>query len=392
MHIQWNEKYTTIALYAFLVLCGGLVAALLLWNLPGLLAALGGLLVILRPFIWGVAIAYVLSRPARFFEERLFGALLRRGRRSLARGLAVSLALLLLLAVLGALLGVLLPQLAGSVLRFAEQLPQYARSLSAWAGGLLSRVGFSAENALSDWALAQQDALRRGLLALQDSLPSLALDAFNFIGSAALALVFAVYLLASREKFIMQLKKLCFALFPKKFTERTIRICRESHGIFSRFLSGKIFEALLLGVLTFLGMSVMGLSYPLLVGMLMAIANLVPVIGPVIGAIPSALILLLADPRQVPWFLALVLVLQGIDGQWLGPKILGGSTGLTAFWVIFAIVLGGGLFGVLGTILGVPVFALFYSLVRSFADARLAKKGLSARAEDYHSSAAPRPK
>ena len=165
----------------------------------------------------------------------------------------------------------------------------------------------------------------------------------------------------------------------EKFTERMILVTRESHTIFSNFISGKLLESAIVGVLTFVCMTIIGIDYALLISIIMGIFNLVPFFGPFIGAIPSALLLLILNPADALWFIILTLVLQQLDGQLIGPKILGDSTGLTAFWVIFAIVLGGGLFGVLGMILGIPLFAVFYSLVREFTNSRLEKKGLSTR-------------
>ena len=287
---------------------------------------------------------------------------------------------------------IILPQLVDSIVRLFDQLPNYFQEFIAWLKGVLESMHLDTSK-ISQLAITWEGFLKSVISYVRDLFPDLASTGINLtisvvslIGNFFIALIASIYLMLSKEKFIMQTKKFLFGVFPQKFTERMILVTRESHTIFSNFISGKLLESAIVGVLTFVCMTIIGIDYALLISIIMGIFNLIPFFGPFIGAIPSALLLLILNPADALWFIILTLVLQQLDGQLIGPKILGDSTGLTAFWVIFAIVLGGGLFGVLGMILGIPLFAVFYSLVREFTNSRLEKKGLSTRASDYRST------
>ena len=211
------------------------------------------------------------------------------------------------------------------------------------------------------------------------------MKAVTSLGNAIIAIVSGIYLLASKDQFVLQTKKACFALFPQKFAEGSIRLTRESNDIFSSYISSKLFEALMIAVLNFLFLSIGGIPYALLISTIMGVAEILPFFGPLIGTLPSALLLFLVKPSYALVFIIFTLILQQIDGQILAPRIFSETTGLTAFWVIFAIILGGGVFGIPGMVLGIPVFAVFYSIVRAFINYRLEKRNLSTDAEDYRS-------
>ena len=393
MKVRWNEKYTTIAVYTFLVLVAAILFLFLLLNLASISSVLSTFFAIISPFIWGFAIAYILNRHLHFFEETVYAGLNRKKPRpKLVRGLSVTTVILLFILILAGLIWIILPQLVDSIVRLFDQLPNYFQEFIAWLKGVLESMHLDTSK-ISQLAITWEGFLKSVISYVRDLFPDLASTGINLtisvvslIGNFFIALIASIYLMLSKEKFIMQTKKFLFGVFPQKFTERMILVTRESHTIFSNFISGKLLESAIVGVLTFVCMTIIGIDYALLISIIMGIFNLIPFFGPFIGAIPSALLLLILNPADALWFIILTLVLQQLDGQLIGPKILGDSTGLTAFWVIFAIVLGGGLFGVLGMILGIPLFAVFYSLVREFTNSRLEKKGLSTRASDYRST------
>ena len=392
MKIRWNQEYNTRTVYVIIAACVILLFFAILLNLAGIFDAIGLVLTILSPFLWGFAIAYILNRPMIFFETKVFAFVNRtKPRPRLARGLAVVVVMLIFLAILVGLIWIIIPQLIESLSGLIRQLPEYFQQFSVWVSDVATSVGLDGEKVretIGTW----EDLISRAIVFVNNAIPSIADTGFNItmgvltsIANFFIALIAAIYLLSSKESFILQSKKLGFAIFPKRFAEQTVRLARESHTIFAGFITGKLLEALIVGVITFIALTIINIPYALLISVIMGAFNLIPFFGPFIGAIPCVLLLLLVHPMDAVWFIVVTIVLQQIDGQIIGPKILGEYTGLTAFWVIFAIVLGGGLCGVLGMLLGVPVFAVVYSLVKQFVDMRLRKKGLSTKAYDYRS-------
>ena len=190
-----------------------------------------------------------------------------------------------------------------------------------------------------------------------------------------LGLVMSIYMLASKESLTAQIKRLFYAYVPKKFADETCFVLSASNDIFSSFVNGRLFDALIVGMLCFIGMSIFGFQYTLLISVLVAVTNVIPIFGPFIGAVPSVLLLLFVDPMQAVWFVVFIVVLQQIDGNVIGPKVVGESIGLPAWWVMFSITIGGGLFGIMGMLAGVPTFAVIYRLLAKDVNSRLTKKG-----------------
>ena len=202
---------------------------------------------------------------------------------------------------------------------------------------------------------------------------------FNF----AIGLVIAIYLLTSKETFIGQAKKIVYTLLPPRYGNVVIHTMRISDQMFGGFISGKILDSAIIGVICYVGLIILRVPYSLLVAVIVGVTNVIPFFGPFIGAVPSVILIALADPIKGLYFLIFVLVLQQVDGNIIGPKILGDSTGLSAFWVVFAILVGGGLFGFMGMLLGVPTFAVIYYLLREAAAYILRKRKLPEETRDY---------
>jgi len=198
-----------------------------------------------------------------------------------------------------------------------------------------------------------------------------------------IAIILSIYIMFSKETLIAQLKKGLYAIFKKDTAANLVRFARESHHIFSGFINGKLLDSLIIGILCFIGMSIIGFDFTLLISFIVGCTNVIPFFGPFFGAIPSVLILLMVDPWQAFWFAIFVLVLQQLDGNIIGPKILGDSTGLPALWVMFAILVGGGIFGVLGMFVGVPAFAVIYKFAKEYFEKLLKNKKLPEETESY---------
>ena len=178
-----------------------------------------------------------------------------------------------------------------------------------------------------------------------------------------IGIIVAVYFLFDKEHFQAQIKKIINAVMPEKLASGLLRICTQTNNSISGFISGKIIDSIIIGCLCFVCMTVMKLDFALLISVIVGVTNVIPFFGPIIGAVPSALLLLMSSSKQVIPFIILILIIQQLDGNIIGPKILGQSTGVSAFWVLFSILVGGGLFGFAGMILGVPIFAVIYSLI-----------------------------
>ena len=186
-----------------------------------------------------------------------------------------------------------------------------------------------------------------------------------------------------KEKFFALSKKITYALFPKTIAQRVIKLTHMSNETFGKFLSGKILDSLIIGIMTFIILYVCKMPYALLVSVIVGITNIIPFFGPFIGAVPSFIIILFVDPVKALWFLLIVFVIQQIDGNIIGPKILGDSIGISAFWILFAILVAGKFLGIVGMVIGVPLFAVVYSIIKEIVEERLRKKGLKVQTEDY---------
>ena len=198
-----------------------------------------------------------------------------------------------------------------------------------------------------------------------------------FLKNLLIGMMISVYLLARKESFAKQSKKILYAILPETPYRRTLRAVAEADRIFSGFVRGKLLDSLIIGILCFICCSIFKFPYTPIISVFVGVTNIIPIFGPFLGAIPSAFLILLVSPKQCLYFILFIIALQQFDGNILGPKILGKSTGISSFWVIVAIVVGGGFGGVLGMFLGVPIFACINSLVHWFTDRTLAKKGVT---------------
>ena len=198
-----------------------------------------------------------------------------------------------------------------------------------------------------------------------------------------LGIIVSVYLLIDKEKLCALSKKITYGLFPESYADEIIKLVDRSNYTFGRFLVGKIIDSLIIGVLTFIILTIFKMPYTILVSVIVGITNIIPFFGPFIGAIPSFIIILFVSPVQALWFLLIILFIQQLDGNVIGPKILGDSIGISAFWILFSILVAGKLLGIVGMIIGVPLFAIFYSIVKEFIESKLRKKGLKTETKEY---------
>ena len=402
MKLNMNKKYTTIAVYAFLVIAAAITFFFVISEHSVVGRMAGTFFGLMTPFIYGAALAYVLNPVLNWLEKKVFPKVFgdRVSKRS-RRGLGVLLTFLFGCAVVALFLAVLIPQivesidnLAQSIYAFLPQAQNFLNDLIAQYGtnemlvDVLSMLGVD----ISDPSMALQRLATRSYTFLTQVLPNLFGGVMRFTSGlldVVVGIIIAIYLLLSKEVFYAQVKKLMFAFFPRRVAQATLNLTHDSNAIFCGFISGKILDSAIIGVLCFIGCSVLQMPYTVLVSFIVGVTNVIPYFGPFIGAIPSIFIIMIADPLKSLIFAVFVLILQQLDGNIIGPKILGDSTGLSAFWVIFAVTFFGGLFGFVGMLIGVPTFAVIYALVRNFAEFKLGKKGLKTQTPDFASQENP---
>ena len=388
--MERKSNYISMGVTAFLT-----AAAILLFygTLFGGKAVLD-LLKTVQPILYGAFIAYLLAPMVNFFERGLFplrpGRERKRSQAMLVRTAGILLAWLVIAFFFYLLASVLLPELYKSVLQLIANVDNYYNTISGWVNHLLET-----NPAVSGWVSQQMAAyfqdldkwLTGGVLpqlqAVMVTVSGGVLSLVNFVKDLLVGIIASVYLLATKERCAAYGRKLVYSLVPRERVGLVLRGVRRADLIFSGFVRGKLLDSIIIGVLCFVCCSILKFPYTPLVSVFVGVTNIIPFFGPFLGAIPSAFLILLVSPRQALYFVIFVLALQQLDGNVIGPKILGNTTGLSSLWVIIAILVGGGFFGVVGMFFGVPVCACLNSLVNYFVDARLRKKGLSPDAGEY---------
>lgn len=350
---------------------------------------------ILRPVIYGLGIAFILSPIVKFVEKHLLVLFEKkfhkfRKKQQTARGIGILAAVCVLMAVIVALCNMMIPELYRSIMNMIITVPKQLNeaidaitevtSQDTTLGQFFTVVLKQATDYLEEW-------MRTDLMELVNKLMSnVTVGMFNIVSGLfdwVIGLIISIYVLFGKEVFSKQSKKIIYALFKPESANLILHLTGKSNEIFSGFIIGKIIDSMIIGVLCFIGLSILDMPYTLLVSVIVGVTNVIPFFGPYIGAIPSAILILLSDPKMGIYFIIFILILQQIDGNIIGPKILGNSTGLSSFWVITAITLGGGLFGIVGMLLGVPTFAVIYYIVTMLINYKLEQKKLPVSTDSY---------
>ena len=332
-----------------------------------------GVIDILMPFIVACGLAYILNRPTVYFERTLFSGL--RGRRVFA----ILLTYLCAAALVGILLVLILPQVVQSLIGLVNNIETYLANFTAFVQYLVQEFQLEDANFLDDLMISYTDIINNVASFLRSSIPQLfnyGMAIGNLVVSAITALIASIYMLAGKEHLLTQMRKIIYATISEKRAHWFLSVCDRANSIFSGFIVGKLLDSAIIGILCFILCAILRIPLAILISVIVGFTNVIPFFGPFIGAIPSTMILLLVDPWAAIRFIVLILALQQFDGNILGPRILGDSTGLSAIWVLISIVVGGGLFGFIGMLLGVPTFAVIYTLTRDWTNKRLEEKGI----------------
>ena len=368
------------------VVCVGIALAVTLLHLGEIWAAFKTVIRTIAPFIIGFMIAFLLmpivSRAETFFNETLFR---HKPHPKLSRAIATIIAYVVFLSLLSGFFAILVPQLITSVKSILQYIANFVSMNRETINQLLLKYEFlsiEGEQLVIAWENVVSQLMNYTSV-LVNNLMAISSSIYTLVFQMLVGMIAAFYLLMDREKYCAQVKKLCYSLFKPSTCETLIYWTRRAHKIFSGFIIGKILDSMIIGVICYVCMLLFRIEYPLLISVIVGFTNIVPFFGPLIGAIPSALILLLINPLSALWFLVFILILQQIDGNVIGPFIMGDYVGLSPFFIMLAIMIGSGLFGFAGMLLSVPVFALIYAIVKASTEARLRARNLPTESSAY---------
>ncbi len=382
MKLNWNKEYTTYAIYASLVLAAVIFCIFVGVYIKNIWAAIVFALDVIAPLMYGFAIAYILMPVLNLFEKRVFYGV-RHG--VVRRGLSVSLTVAVVVLAVGLLVYAVFPQIAGSASDLQTSLVTYSETLHEWVNEQASKPGilgvvFGYLSSVIDFDVLSQP-ISYIIELLYEVMKDFSPHIMNFLGSfvvqlknIVLGIVFAGYLMCSKELVLAQVNKLMHVVFSGERIEKIKGTVRYADKTFGKYLIGTFVDAVFVGVLTAIAMLIFRIPYVPLISVIIACTNIIPIFGPFIGAVPSFLFIFISSPVKALIFVVIILVIQQIDGNFIAPRVLGSATGLPAIGVIIAITVMGGLFGVIGMVIGVPVFAVIGKMLKDKTDARIEAK------------------
>ncbi len=400
MKIHWNNRYVKWGITVITVFCTCLLIFYVLFFGSNIKNAMGSIFDILMPICFGGIMAYLLTPTLNWLERKCLKPLIIKLKldkvkkiNGIMRGISIAITILIYYLIIQLIISMLLSQIVPSVQSLISNFDGYWNNFMIWLHKLLSvypELEEYATTIINDYSMELTTFFNDTILVKSSELiKTVSLSAirvltvlWNFI----LGLIISIYLLASKEKYANQAKKIIYAIFYRDKANVIINNFRFAHNTFIGFVIGKVIDSIIIGCLCFGGTSLLQTPYAALVSVIVGVTNVVPFFGPFLGAIPSAVLILVVaptEPLNFVYFVLFILFLQQLDGNFIGPKILGDSTGLSSFWVIFAITLFGGIMGIPGMVIGVPLFAIIYAAIKSIVNESLIKKKLSHKTESY---------
>lgn len=380
------QKYFTKELFGtFLLVCGGILFYFILNRFNEVWDSIRWVLSIFKPFLWGFIIAYFVNFFVVFFEKRGFYKI---KNPKVQRILSMLCSYILALIIVTLCIAIIVPQTISSISTLIDNTPTYIHNFVQFETAYAAQHGWAME--ISNWITEQ-------LLNLENSIPTFFTDYIlpytvnitttitGAVINLFVAIIVSIYFIGSKERFYAQIKKMLYAHLKTEQVDHILSFTNLSNETFSNFISGKLIDSLIIGIIAFICLSIFRFPYAMLLAVIIGITNIIPFFGPFLGAIPSFIIILIVDPGKALWFLLFILILQQVDGNIIGPKILGYSIGLAAIWIVFSVIIGNELLGFVGMVIGVPVFAIFYTLFKRWSEKKLEEKGLPTNTEDYAS-------
>lgn len=391
----FNKRLLHISFTLFLGIALSILFFFIVYNAKDVNLGLGKLISAIKPFIYGGIFAYLLVPMCNYFEHLLNRLFIKQfgmeksKSENISSIISIFLSLCLGILLIYILLSLIIPQLIVSLTMITRNFDTYYDKVSAWVQDLFKNNEFlrnyfetisdNINDAASQWI---KNELLPNTTTLISNFSSGLLGAFSIIKNIFIGIIVSIYFLKSRAMFAAQIRIFIHCIFKQKFADRLIEEVKFANKMFMGFISGRIVDSAIIGLICFIGISIMGMPYPLLVSVLVGITNVIPFFGPFIGGIPSAFIILMVSPTKCIWFIIFIVILQQIDGNIIGPKILGEMTNLSSFWVLFSIMLFSGLFGFVGMIVGVPVFAVIYHIAQELIMKGMKRTGYVPTPED----------
>ncbi|MDK0668109.1 MAG: AI-2E family transporter [Clostridium perfringens] len=351
-------------------------------NIKDIMNFLYKFLGILKPFIWGIAIAFILNIPVKLIEKNLGNGKFFKGMK---RSFSITLTFLFFILAITLFILFVIPQLLSSISTLMNSIPEYLSQFEKFLEVNAinnSQSQVMMQNIINELLNMWKEILKvtsqivgTSLGYLLDFTLGITYGVINFF----LSLILAIYMLASKEILISQLKLIIYAFVSKNKADRIIELGKMCNEMFSKFILGQCTEALVIGVLCFIGMIILKMPYALLISVVIGVTALIPVFGAFLGTIPSAFIILIMDPIKALWFIIFIIVLQQLEGNLIYPRVVGSSIGLSALWVMFAMIVGGSLFGIIGMLIGIPIFGVVFKILKRVANRKINEKGIERR-------------
>ena len=385
MKIDWNRKYTTVAVYSFIVIACSIVFYLISSQVKLFSNKISDFIAILYPFIIGFAIAYLLNFILKFIENRIISEKMKGKSPSKVRAISMLLTYLVAGTLCYLFIHFVWPELLESIIGLFNDIPNYVNNATIMINKLIEDFNLTP---------ASMEILESKWKELTDFIMNFMTDIIPVIGNTimvvisslwniVLGVIVSIYLLKDKEKFFAISKKITYAVFNREHSYKILELTHRANKIFGKFLGGKILDSFIIAIITFVVLTIFKMPYTLLVTVIVGVTNVIPFFGPFFGAIPSVILVRFVSPIKAFWLLIIILIIQQLDGNVIGPKILGDSIGVSAFWILFALLIAGKFLGLVGMLLGVPLFAFIYSIIKDVTEERLDKKGLPVNTDDY---------
>lgn len=393
-----QRKYINISLTIFLGLALSLTFFFAIYNARDLNLGFGKLIGALKPFIYGAILAYLLVPVCNFFERNCIHMLSntklpKKKIKKISSISSIVLSFTLASLIIYILLSLIIPQFIVSLSTIVGNFDWYYANITNWINDFFKNnqlLHDYAETITASISSTAEKWLQTELLpnakTLVSNLSNGVLGAFSIIKNVFIGIIVSIYLLLSRKSFLAQAKICTHAIFKDKIANKIIKEVNYTNKMFMGFISGRLLDSTIIGCLCFIGFTILKIPYPLLISVIVGVTNVIPFFGPFIGGIPAGFIILMASPIKCLWFIIFIVILQQIDGNIIGPKIVGEKINLNSFWVLFAIMLFSGLFGFAGMLVGVPIFAVIYHLIQELVMLGLKRTGYEATPEEAEAS------
>ena len=386
LKINWNRNYTTISVYSFIVICCSIIFYLIISRISSLRVHVSNAVSVLQPFIIGLTIGYLLNFILKFYEKKVLTlGTLNKLKQKNKRRIGILLTYVTTLLMLYLFMNFILPQLSASIVGLINNIPYYIDKGDELLNNLVSRLNIREE--YLDFAVEKWNEFVNYINNVSDDLVpmlgNLFKTAISGIWNIILGLIISIYVLIDKERFFALGKKIVYSLFSKTGAMEILKLFYRSNNIFNRFIGGKILDAFIIGIITFIVLTIFKMPYAVLISFTVGITKVIPIFGPFLGAIPSFIIIFFVSPIKALWFLLIILIIQQTDANLIEPKILGDSLGISAFWILFSILVMGKAFGIVGMIIGVPLFTIIYSIIKDIIEERLKKKDMPTETSHY---------